>query len=594
MPSKLRQLFASILLFCDPREFNAFELLKNHINNLDEDYEQQQEQLKNTKDLSDNDYEIVFAKTLADIERYLIPYDKTLSDFSIIRPKYHLIKEDFEQRNLIMEELNYNTDELKSILTKENLLNSDQKIIYHTIIKALNDEIDQKVFFVDGPGGYGKTFLFNMILAKVRLDGKIAIAVASSGIAALLLDGGRTAHSRFKIPLKLTETSLLNINQQSDLAELIKQTKLIIWDEAPMAHRFTFEAVNRSFRDITQIDKPFGGIIFIMGGDFRQILPVVIRETRGQIIDACIKSSDLWKYVNVMRLTVNMRIQQQQDYEQQEFVNYLLQIGEGKKELLNSDIGEDIVKLQDDMILDNDKLESLISKVFYNLDNNYNNNENYINYIKDRAILTIRNEDVDDINEQIINIFPGQAQEFLSADSVEDKDLVHQNLYPVEFLNTLTPSGTPPHRLILKIGVPIMLLRNISPTEGLCNGTRLIVKGFQQHVIDAEILTGSYSGKRVFIPRIRITPSDADLPFQLVRHQFPIRLAFAMTINKAQGQTIPYMGLDLRNPVFAHGQLYVALSRVQAKKNIIILVKNDHIEDKPNVYTKNIVYKEIF
>ena len=115
-----------------------------------------------------------------------------------------------------------------------------------------------------------------MILAKVRLDGKIAIAVASSRIAALLLDGRRTAHSRFKILLKLTETLLLNINQQSDLAELIKQTKLIIWDEAPMAHRFTFEAVNRSFRDITQIDKLFGGIIFIMGKDFRQILPVVI------------------------------------------------------------------------------------------------------------------------------------------------------------------------------------------------------------------------------------------------------------------------------------------------------------------------------
>src|SRR6266542_4378095 len=188
--------------------------------------------------------------------------------------------------------------------------------------------------------------------------------------------------------------------------------------------------------------------------------------------------------------------------------------------------------------MNNDKLESLISKVFYNLDNNYNNNENYINYIKNRAILIIRNEDVDDINEQIINIFPGQAQEFLSADSVEDKDLFHQN------------------------------------------------------VIDAEILTGSYSGKRVFISQIRITPSDADLPFQLVRHQFPIRLAFAMTINKAQGQTIPYMGLDLRNPVFAHGQLYVALSRVQSKNNIKILVKNDCI-DKTGVYTKNIVYREI-
>ena len=84
------------------------------------------------------------------------------------------------------------------------------------------------------------------------------------------------------------------------------------------------------------------------------------------------------------------------------------------------------------------------------------------------------------------------------------------------------------------------------------------------------------------------------MPFQLVRRQFPIRLAFAMTINKVQGQTIPYMGLDLRNPIFAHDQLYMALSRVQAKKNIIILVKNNHIEDKPNIYTKNIVYKEIF
>src|SRR6266498_826592 len=101
-----------------------------------------------------------------------------------------------------MKELNYNTNELKSILTKENLLNSDQKIIYHIIIKALNNKINQKVFFVNSPESYEKTFLFNMILAKVRLDGKITITVVSSGIAALLLDSERIAHLRFKIPLK--------------------------------------------------------------------------------------------------------------------------------------------------------------------------------------------------------------------------------------------------------------------------------------------------------------------------------------------------------------------------------------------------------
>ena len=138
-----------------------------------------------------------------------------------------------------------------------------------------------------------------------------------------------------------------------------------------------------------------------------------------------------------------------------------------------------------------------------------------------------------------------------------------------------------------------MLLRNISPTEGLCNGTRLIVRKFQRHVIDAEILTGSHLGKRVFIPWIRMVPSDTDLPFQLVCRQFPIHLACAMTINKAQGQTIPYMGLDLCNPVFTHGQLYVALSRIQLKHNITILVKNVCGDNRPGVYTKNIVYKEI-
>ncbi len=290
-----------------------------------------------------------------------------------------------------------------------------------------------------------------------------------------------------------------------------------------------------------------------------------------------------------MHLTENMRVQ---DAMQKQFVDYLLKIGEGK-ETIHENIGEDIIQLPNEIIFDeNDTIVSFISKIFYNLNENYSNDQTYVDYIKDRAILTPKNEDVDSINEQIINIFSGEAKEFLSADSVEDKDEVHLGLYPIEFLNTLTPSGTPPHRLILKKGVPIILLRNLSPTEGLCNGTRLIVREFNKHVIDAEILTGSHLGKRVFIPRISITPSDTELPFKLIRRQFLICLAFAMSINKAQGQTIPYMGLYLPNPVFTHGQLYVALSRVQSKDNILVLVKDGQIDE--NTYTKNIVYKEIF
>jgi ATP-dependent DNA helicase PIF1 len=148
--------------------------------------------------------------------------------------------------------------------------------------------------------------------------------------------------------------------------------------------------------------------------------------------------------------------------------------------------------------------------------------------------------------------------------------------------------------LVLKKETPIILLRNLSPTEGLVNGTRLIVKNCHQYFIDAEILTGVNQGKRVFIPRAKLSPSDADLPFQLIRRQYPIKLSFVMTINKAQGQTIPIMGLYLPKPVFSHGQLYVALSRVQSKDNLKVLVKDGHIKGKDGIYTKNIVYREIF
>ena len=149
----------------------------------------------------------------------------------------------------------------------------------------------------------------------------------------------------------------------------------------------------------------------------------------------------------------------------------------------------------------------------------------------------------------------------------------------------------PPHELKLKRGCVVMLLRNLNTNKGLCNGTRLIVNNDHEHCIEAEVITGFHQGDQVIIPKMPLQNSDTNLPFTLLRLQYPLRLAFSMTINKAQGQTFEKVGLYLENPVFAHGQLYVALSRARAFENIFLKIIDGLNQGKHQrrSYTKNVV-----
>ena len=231
--------------------------------------------------------------------------------------------------------------------------------------------------------------------------------------------------------------------------------------------------------------------------------------------------------------------------------------------------------------------DALIDAVFPSLGTNRGSSDDIIS----RAILSTKNENVDDINEKLIDRFPGAKKIYYSFDIAEDDT---NNYYPMEFLNSLTVSGLPPHVLRLKVGCPIILLRNIDPSNGLCNGTRLICKSLETNMIDAEIAVGQHAGKRVFVPRIPLCPSESDMfPFKLKRNQFPVRLSFAMTINKAQGQTIPNVGVYLPDSVFSHGQLYVALSRGISRETTKVLVKPAKKIAEDGVYTSNVVYREV-
>jgi len=163
---------------------------------------------------------------------------------------------------------------------------------------------------------------------------------------------------------------------------------------------------------------------------------------------------------------------------------------------------------------------------------------------------------------------PGAQVDFLSADFAEDTEVA--NTYPFKFLNTLEVSGMPSHKLSFKIGAPVMLLRNLDPLAGLCNGTRLIIRRFTMRVVEAKIIISKGAGNVAFISRIKFISDNSGLPFTFARKQFPLRLAYAMTINKSQGQTLSHVGLHLANDVFSHGQLYVAFSRAKAPANIKI------------------------
>jgi hypothetical protein len=265
---------------------------------------------------------------------------------------------------------------------------------------------------LDGPGGTGKTYLYNIILAQLRSEGKVCLAVASSGIAAELLIGGRTAHSRFKIPLGVSAESMCNISVNSDLAKLLQKTDLIIWDEVPMCHKNVVETVDRTLRDIMQKDEPFGGITILFGGDFR---PVVVRVTRAQVVNASIKRSSIWRHVQKMSLNQNMRVEDGDE----EYNNFLLQVGEGRT--------EEIIKLPEMFQLDDNSLDSLIDFIYPDANS----------VLDGSIILTTRNKVVDDINSKVqLRINGNNSRQYCSADSIADTEQ-GLGVFPTEFLNSL-------------------------------------------------------------------------------------------------------------------------------------------------------------
>ncbi|KAL7491042.1 hypothetical protein ACHAWT_000513 [Skeletonema menzelii] len=555
------------------------------------------------------------------LEEILLKENRSLAMFHL--PEPNLEKEQYLQV-ILMEQ--YFTPAVGSEFTKERAteyfnenfpkLNKDQRHVFDTLKELLEESMEYSkhgkiprekegsFVFLDAPGGTGKTFTLNVLISWVIMNDKLVAPSAASGIAATMLHNGRTAHNQFKLPINITQDSTCNITKQQDLASFLRDVLLIIIDEATMLDRYCYECLDRTLKDFTDNEETkFGGKAVLVSGDFRQLLEVIPGANRAKTVNRCLKGSEkLWddKVIH-LKLRENMRVknaleERPDDPEFKEqllwYEKWLLKLGEGT---LPSE-HQNIVEIPPAMY--RSSKDDVIDCVFDNFEENVGSPE----YYQCRAIVAATNEVVNEVNNDLTNRLPGELKKYHSIDTVGDDD--NPKAFPTEFLNSLQLSGIADHELLLKVNSVVVLLRNIDIRAGHCNGTRYFVKKLGEYRLVLKKLKSNGDNNDILIlPRIPMTSSaGTNLPFVLSRLQFPIKSAFAMTINRSQSQTFSEKcGILLPKSLWTHGQLYVSFSRCGNMNNVFIWADQDEFKElldtgqlqRDKVYMRNVVYTEV-
>ena len=420
------------------------------------------------------------------------------------------------------------------------------------------------------------------------------MAMATSGIAGTLLPGGSTVHSKVKVPIEVTDESECWYKDSSGTADMIKRAKLMVIDEITRGHKYLFETVDRSLRKTRNIDKPFGGLTTLLSGDWKQTLPVCRRGGKPEVLNSILKKSKLWKSIQVFKLEQNMRLEKSTCPEEQEFHKWQIQVGEGTEKTYPEMGKDDLIKIPEKLRSKSANLKEFCSEIFPDLSTvidhgmkNRHETPEWVDYLVERAILCPKNVNCKDVNRICMDMVGGQPMVYRSSDKMLNPTEAIN--FPTEFLNEVYASGMPDHLLVLKKGTPIMLLMNLDKENGHANGARYVVMDMTPKIIYALGISEENRGKILLIPRIRFHPKG-ELSFEMERIQFPVRSCFGMTSDKSQGQSLKIVGANLTEDFFAHGQLYVVISRVTSSKGLKIFKPSSSTYPHHMV---NVVYKEV-